>query len=143
MQYDINAGFFLFRTLYLFIYISRCLYEETQRRDFVLRVKLLRPPVKPLKGRGNPLSALPKDDLPVYHYTIPLLLNVKQGAVWIPTLKSFGQIHWGKRTQVYRLRCGRSHKTTYRSRVMIRKERKAAWEWEARASWIRKSSIRL
>jgi len=69
-------------------------------------------PIQPLKGRGIPLSALPKDTsskLPAYLHTIPLMLNVKQGSCKYQLFKSFGLTRSGKRTQVYRLRGRRSN----------------------------------
>ena len=70
----------------------------------------------PHKGGGVPLSALPKDNKQACRFvlhTIPFfMLSAKQGSCEYHFLKSFGMTRHREWTQVYRVRCGRSHHYT-------------------------------
>jgi len=79
--------------------------------------------VEPLKGRGNPLSSLPKDTTsePAYLRTRHLKLNVKQGSyeyqlfdiVWY-----FGPTRRGNQSRVFRQRGGQSN-LVYKKTFML------------------------
>jgi len=70
----------------------------------------------------HPLHALPKDttsELSAYLDTAPLMLNVKKGSCKYQLLKSFGLTRPGNRTQVFRLRGGRSVALLYISLILV------------------------
>ena len=70
----------------------------------------------PHKGRGVPLSALPKDTtskLAGLFSTLSLfMLSTKQGSCEYHFLKSFGMTRLRNEPHVYRLQCGRSNHYT-------------------------------
>ena len=70
----------------------------------------------PHKGRGIPLSALPKDTTSklagLFSTLSFFMLSAKQGSCEYHFLKSFGMTRLRNEAQVYRLQCGRSNRCT-------------------------------